>query len=264
MDTRNNIAFFFCFAFILLTPHAVAASVVISEIMYDAPGTDIGHEWIEIFNDGADPISLEGWRLLENGTKHKLTSVSSGNTVQPGGYAIIADKAESFHADFPAFGGQLFDSAFSLSNTGETLGLLDGGGATISSVTYQASAGAGNSLNKSGSDFVARTPTPGAAMSANTIQPPQKEIKTARPQKEKVPAVGDAEITADQSREAEIVPETPELVVAAAQQTAPAVFSRSSIAWWVAAAFIALAAAGALLYARSLRKGEWNIIEETG
>ena len=100
-------------------------------------------------------------------------------------------------------------------------------------------------------------------MSANTIQPPPKETKAAKSQKEKVPAVGDVETRADESKEAEIVPVAPESVVVAEQQTVTAVFSRPSIVWWVAAALIALAAAGTLLYARSLKKEEWDIVEET-
>ncbi|HEY4520771.1 MAG TPA: lamin tail domain-containing protein [Candidatus Paceibacterota bacterium] len=263
MDIENNIAFFFCFAFALFIPQAVAASVVITEIMYDASGADSGREWVEIFNDGMEPVSLEGWRFLENGTKHKLTSVSSGNTIQPGGYAIIADNADNFRADFPGFNGQLFDSAFSLSNTGETVSLLDGSGMTVFSAAYQATASDGNSLNRSGSEYLVRTPTPGAAIAASAMAPPVKETKAPKQTKEKAPAAADVEVAVDEPPISEIVGEAPERVVAAKQQTAAAVFSKSSVLWWVAAMFIALAAGGVLFYSRSLKKDEWNIVEQS-
>jgi len=252
-----------------LIPQVAAASIVITEIMYDVPGSDSGREWIEIFNDGVEPVSLEGWRFLEGGTKHKLTAVLGGNTVQSKSYAIIADNADNFRTDFSGFSGQLFDSVFSLSNAGETLGLSDGNGANVFSTSYQGSQGAvgdGNSLNLSGGSFIPRAPTPGAALfSAAIAPPPPKKTKSAKPKKENAPVAEAIEAAADGSPKAdtEITTETPERVIASEQQTAAVILSKSSIAWWVAAAFIALSAGGALFYARSLKKDEWNIIEQT-
>jgi len=236
--------------------------MTISEIMYDAPGSDAGHEWIEIFNDGSASVSIADWRLLEGGVKHKLAAVSGGDSVQPGQYAIIADNPENFRTDFPDFNGQLFDSAFSLSNTGETLKLLNAEGATAVSVSYQGTAGDGNSLNKSGNEFVARTPTPGASISSSAITSPPKETTTTKQKKETAAVVGE-DNAVEAIPQTEVVPK-PERIVAVEQQTAAVVFSRASIIWWAAALVIAIAAGGALLYARSLKGQEWDIVEEQG
>src|SRR4051812_27298350 len=94
------------------------AQVVINEVMYDLPGTDTGREWIEVYNGGSSSVDLSGWKLFEASTTHALTNVSGGTTLSAGGYAIIADDASKFLIDWPSFAGTLFDSVFSLSNTG--------------------------------------------------------------------------------------------------------------------------------------------------
>src|SRR5262249_12463335 len=148
-----------------------------TEIMYDTPGSDSGREWIELYNGGTNPVPLTQWKLFENATNHKITAVQGGNTLAPNTYAVIADNAADFKSDWPQFSGPLFDSAFSLSNEGETIALHDASSTSIDSVSYQSSlggAGDGNSLNRAPgtSDFVARSPTPGTAMSQNAIPPP--------------------------------------------------------------------------------------------
>ena len=229
--------------------------------MYDVPGSDSGREWIEIQNVGTEAVSLAKWRLLEADTKHKITAHAGGDTLAPGNLAIIAASAETFAAEFN-FHGQLFDSVFSLSNTGEALALLDENGQTIFSVSYRGMAEDGNSLNKSGNDYVARMPPPGAAISPEAITSPPKETKVTKPTAEN-PISEDIDATRNESVEREVTSATPERIVAAGQQTAADIFSKSSIVWWISALFIATVAGGALFYARSLQNKEWTIIEET-
>ncbi|OGG88462.1 hypothetical protein A3H15_03130 [Candidatus Kaiserbacteria bacterium RIFCSPLOWO2_12_FULL_50_28] len=143
-------------------------TVVINEIMYDPAGSDSGREWIEIKNEGDSPVDLSGWRFFEDNTNHNLTLKMGNAVLPPDGYAIIADNDVFFLTDWPDFDGILFDSAFSLSNTGETLAIKDGEGAIIDEVTYtssQGAAGDGNSLHRVNSDeWIAATPTPGEQM----------------------------------------------------------------------------------------------------
>ncbi|HEY4487248.1 MAG TPA: lamin tail domain-containing protein [Candidatus Paceibacterota bacterium] len=267
MATKTKSAFLACLSLVLLVPRPSAAAVIVTEIMYDVPGSDAGHEWIEIYNDGAEAVSIAKWRLLEADTKHKITNVIGGDTIQPQAFAIIAANAESFRAD-SHFNGQLFDSAFSLANGGETISLLDASEATISSASYvgsQGAAGDGNSLNAFGNSFVPRTPTPGTTISSAAIPPsPPKETKTGKSKKEKASLVEEVDVAADEAQEmhATIVPETAKRAVASEQQTAAVVFSKSSISWWLAALIVSAAAGGVLLYSRSIQKKEWDIIEE--
>lgn len=158
-------------AFALATiPTAAFAAFSFTEIMYDAPGTDTKHEWVEVVNDGA-PVDLSTYKLFENGTNHGFAHVSGPATV--GGYAIVADDATTFLADYPSYTGTLYDSAFSLSNTGESLTLRDGSLVAVATVEYSSGSGAagdGNSLNIVGGSWVPRTPSPGmGAASGQTI-----------------------------------------------------------------------------------------------
>ena len=146
-------------------PLGAHAQVVITEVLYNLEGADSGHEWIEVANEGTSQIDLTTWRFFENGTNHTLTAASGGATLAPGSVAIIADDAEQFLLDTPAFSGVLFDSAFSLSNEGETLIMRNADLEDIATVSYTSDDGAsgdGNSLHREGSAWVAAAPTPGA------------------------------------------------------------------------------------------------------
>lgn len=145
------------------TPTAALAAFSFTEIMYDASGTDTKHEWVEVYNTGTS-ADMSEYKLFENGTNHGLTLVAGSATVGAGGYAVIADDAATFLTDFPSFAGTLFDSAFSLSNSGETVTLRDESLTDIATASYTAADGAagdGNSLNYIGGAWYPRSPTPG-------------------------------------------------------------------------------------------------------
>ena len=123
-------------------PLTTFAQGIISEIMYDLEGTDTKREWIEIQNTGVGQIDLETWKFRENDTNHGLVFVSGERLIPPGGFAVIADNPTTFLSDWPAFNGSLFDSSFSLKNTGELLILRDDALVDVDSVSYIAEWGA--------------------------------------------------------------------------------------------------------------------------
>jgi len=72
-------------------------------------------------------------------------------SLAPNAYVVIADNAATFLKDNPTYSGTLFDSAFSLSNNGETLVLRDAKLVDMTSFSYSPSEGAtgdGNSLQR--------------------------------------------------------------------------------------------------------------------
>lgn len=161
------VAFFF--------PPTVNAQVVVSEIMYDLEeGSDTGREWIEVFNSGSSIVDLTAWKLFEADTNHKITEVSGGTTLGVGAYAIVADNAAKFLNDYPPYTGLLFDSAFSLNNTGETLILRNADLIDKDTVSYtpdRGAAGDGNSLHRTSTiakTFSATAPTPGTGTLSNS------------------------------------------------------------------------------------------------
>src|SRR4051812_30819529 len=74
-------------------PFFVHADIVISEIMYDFPGTEGSgdHDWIEVFNAGGSSVDLTGYRFFESNTNHTLKEVQGGVTLASGAYAVIAN-----------------------------------------------------------------------------------------------------------------------------------------------------------------------------
>ncbi len=157
--------FFLFFILPIFIPQVVFGGVIINEIMYDLDGTDTEREWIEIKNNGNEAIDLSSWKLYENKTNHSLNLFKGNDSFIPAsGYAVIADNAEKFLADWPEFSGIVFDSSFSLKNDGETLIIKDDIGNDIDKVDYLPEWGAGgdgNSLQFKDGKWVAGFPTSG-------------------------------------------------------------------------------------------------------
>ncbi|MEK7530577.1 MAG: lamin tail domain-containing protein [Patescibacteria group bacterium] len=108
-----------------------------SHIEYDPPGNDKNREWVEMRNISPDSIDLSKYFLFENNTNHKINAVDSA-IVPPNTIAIIASDAATFVAENPTRSAFVFDSTFSLSNTGEYLALKDASTTIIAETTYTA------------------------------------------------------------------------------------------------------------------------------
>ncbi len=161
----------FAIAVGFLIPFFTFAQVEITEIMYNLEGADSGREWIEVCNTGDDTVSLVGWKFFENGSNHGLTLVSGSESLASGGVAVIVSDDTKFVLDWPSFSGTLYDSAFSLSNTGETLEIRDDALSTQDTVTYSVDMGAdgdGKTLNRVNDSFIADVATPGSASCVTT------------------------------------------------------------------------------------------------
>ena len=172
------------FVFFWLMPSLALANVSITEIMYDVEGSDTGREWIEIYS--GNEKDMTDWKFFEEGTNHGL-SVFQGNALIPaGGYAIIADSPQKFLLDF-SYSGTIFDSSFSLKNTGETIALKDESLNIVDSVAYDPALGGlgdGKSLQLDGSgNWLAGLPSPGAGYqtsgSAETYLPEASQQNAA-------------------------------------------------------------------------------------
>jgi hypothetical protein len=142
--------------------------------MYDVQGVDDGREWIEIENTDSEAVDLLGWKLFENNVNHGLSVSQGESTIPSGGFAVIADNSQKFLIDWPDFLGTLFDSSFSLGNSGETFALKNASGASVHTLTYDTSLGArgnGNVLALRSEEWSEQLPTPGISN-----VPPEIEI----------------------------------------------------------------------------------------
>lgn len=161
-----------------------SAAIVINEIMYDLKeGSDTGREWIELTNTGTANAILTDWKLREGNANHALTLSRGSETIPPGGFAIIVSDTAKFLADNPNFSGTIFDSSFSLANTGESLSIRDASLTDVDSVTYtssQGGAGDGDTLQKIGNTWQGGIPTPGAVnTSFSSINPSSSQQETS-------------------------------------------------------------------------------------
>jgi len=172
--------------FIVLFPLPLFAGVIINEIMYDLEGSDSGREWIEVVNTGNESVDISTWRFFENDVNHKFTIIQGDGVLASGEHAIIADNSDNFLIDWPVFQGMLFDSSFSLKNTGEFIALHNADLIEINSVSYISDWGAGgdnNSLQLSPSAWLSAFPTPGET-NAKSASPPENNSDTQTPNEE--------------------------------------------------------------------------------
>ncbi len=251
--------FFPAFLF-ALAPAAVSANIEITEIMYDAPGADTGREWVEVTNTGSESIDIGKFKLLENGTNHGLKIISGNSFLSPTGSAIFASDAEKFKADYPAYSGTLFDTAFSLSNTGETLVLINvysaSGGASstvLDTASYEATEdtnGTGGSLQKSGGAFVAALASPG--IYPGTFTPvPKVEKPTPAPKTTKKASTASTSTKKSAATTATSKP-VPTASVASAGNFLPSI--PTNILWYAALAGIILVGIAGVLFLQFNKK----------
>lgn len=156
---------------VLLVPWSAFAAVVISEIMYDHPGTEGSgeHDWIEVRNTGAGPIDISALRFFEANVNHTLKLDRGSAIIPSGGLAVIASATSTFLLDHSAFIGTLFDSSFNLNSTGELLKLCTTscsaeGSVIEDSLTYtpiESATDNGDSLQLMNGSWIAAAPTPG-------------------------------------------------------------------------------------------------------
>jgi len=119
--------------FALLTAVSpVQAALLPTEIYYNGPvaGAD-PDEFLELTNSGDSPLALKGFRFGA-GLGLDFTDLR----LAPGGALIVAPNPRGFSYRFTDFTGTVLDASGSLSNAGETLTLLDAGGAPVFSFTY--------------------------------------------------------------------------------------------------------------------------------
>lgn len=124
--------------FICTLPTSALADIKIVDVMYNPPGNDQGHEWIEIENTGTSTSNLTGYRLFEGGVNHKLAVAVGTSSLTAGAKAIITTDPGQYAADYPSFAGAIFKSSFSLLNSGDTIELKDPALAVVDTYSYTA------------------------------------------------------------------------------------------------------------------------------
>lgn len=128
--------------------------------MYDPEGSDTDFEWLEIYNNGVNSVTIEGgsgqnsWRIVDGTSNRTLaeTAYQGSMILETGEYTILAKNPTQFITRYPNYLGNLIQVAgLSLGNTSDTVALKIGtNGVFWSSVPYDSSWGGneGRSLEK--------------------------------------------------------------------------------------------------------------------
>src|SRR5436190_18219066 len=89
--------FLVCCAFAANLPFVQGAGVVVNEIMYHPPSTNLSEQWFELFNTATNPVDLSGWK-----TSKGVEFAFPTNTILPGdGYLVVAADTATFQAKNP-------------------------------------------------------------------------------------------------------------------------------------------------------------------
>jgi len=146
-----------------------------------APNEGVAHEWFEIFNNGTSEIDIEDWRFSDGSNHVFLKPPKNGGqgslVILPGTYAIVAKEADTFLSTHAGFSSTVIDGSFSLTDTGDTLSLIDGEGVVVDTVTYDENAGArknGLSLQLIDGVWTPAVPTPGVGEPSSSQALPEE------------------------------------------------------------------------------------------
>lgn len=116
-------------------------NIVISEFMYHPPhrlfapfyeAEDLDLEYIELYNNGDSSIDLVGWQF----TYGIDYTFPAGVSIAPHSYLVVAANVTSFSAQYPAVSNVVGNWAGKLSNSGESIELINGSGIRIDRFRY--------------------------------------------------------------------------------------------------------------------------------
>jgi hypothetical protein len=127
---RHLVAWLFVCVFVLSSVGWADSVVVVNEIMYHPAGG--GPEWIELYNQMGIDIDMSGWSL-QGAVEYAFPE---GTIIQAGGYLVIASDPAALQAQASA-GTQILGAfAGKLSNSGETIRLVNNSGRLLNRVEY--------------------------------------------------------------------------------------------------------------------------------
>jgi Lamin Tail Domain len=129
-------------------------AILINEFLPNPAGSD-ANEWIELYNNGASAVNMEGWRIETVSGKKTFLS----GTILPGGYKVFYKK----------------DYKFTLRNIDENVTLYDAHGVVVDRAGFSGQAISGKSYSRqtpleasspltgqANGTYIVTDPTPGA------------------------------------------------------------------------------------------------------
>ncbi|MCB9778526.1 MAG: lamin tail domain-containing protein [Alphaproteobacteria bacterium] len=107
--------------------------IVINELLPNPAGTDLGMEFVELYNAGDAEAVLAGWTLSDlSGVRHEFTT----ETLAPGAVMVVYDRGD--HSGVPGW-INASSEYLSLNNTGDAMTLTEADGTVHDTVTWASS-----------------------------------------------------------------------------------------------------------------------------
>ncbi|WP_265594624.1 lamin tail domain-containing protein [Haloferula sp. BvORR071] len=110
----------------------LTADVMISEIMYHPADEGTSGEFIEIHNNGAEPVDVSSWSI----TRGVEFTIPAETVVPAGGHLVIAADLAAFAAKYPTVTGAVGGWSGRLSNSSNRIELVDADGVKVDEVEY--------------------------------------------------------------------------------------------------------------------------------
>lgn len=149
------------------------AAVVINEVLPDPTGTDVGNEWVELYNDSNGPVDLTGYELEDKtGDRFELSGVITRWLVvypQGGGFALTNTGSVAIKLFEPGQSEPIDSFDYDGSSEGKSWGRIPDGG-EISSDKLTPTAGTANAPIPTPTATPTPTPTP-TPTSTPTVKP---------------------------------------------------------------------------------------------
>ena len=140
-------------------------NIVITEIMYNDPSvTADSLEFIELYNNGATAANIGGYSFSQG----VVCEFPASTIINPSSYLVIAKDAQAVN-NFFSITGTLQWTSGALSNTGETIKIVNSENTTIDSVTYGVSSPWPTSPNGSGPSLTFCDPSLDNAIAINWL-----------------------------------------------------------------------------------------------
>ncbi len=91
--------FFYLLLLILINcipVQAISNTIIINEIIYDPIGSDLGYEWIELYNKSENGIDMNNWKIQIAGSEFKdtiiLSNINNNTILEPYTYYSICER----------------------------------------------------------------------------------------------------------------------------------------------------------------------------
>lgn len=164
---------FLLLTIIIFFPAFASAEVLVSEVAWMGTDVSANDEWIELYNNGSEAVSLTGWQLnSSDGTP----SINLSGSIGAGEYVLLERTDDTSEPNNEAL--VIFTGA--LGNEGESLTLYDGAGVSKDELPFSSGWPAGDSTTKetmqrSGSSWVTAEATAGSGYAGGNEEEEEEE-----------------------------------------------------------------------------------------